>query len=162
MTRGADPDEAAAWWSALRRPVRESDARLTESARRWLERMPAHARPALLAARYPRIVNRIAALHGDASHTLECLDALLVDERGGRIGFVPMIRAEIVRLGYLYRAASASAPIQVSEPIWRGRGAPARPRGARRHAGALRTRRRHGAWRDARGRAAITCRYRTG
>ena len=133
--RGDDPDPSAAWWSSLRRPVRESDARLTESARRWLERMPAHARPALLEARYPRIVNRIAALHGDASHTLECLDALLVDERGGRIGFVPMIRAEIVRLGYLYHAGLGDG---ANSNLWTDL---ARPRGERAPAWSASTRR---------------------
>ena len=98
------PEPASAWWNALRRPPRASDSELNESTRRWLELMPAHARPSLLAARHPRLVNRIAELRGDPSRTLECLEALLVDERGGRAGFVPMIRAEIVRLGYLYRA----------------------------------------------------------
>ncbi|MEO6410115.1 MAG: hypothetical protein ABIO45_15360 [Burkholderiaceae bacterium] len=123
-----------AWLSALRSPERESDARLGESARRWLERIPAHARPVLLAARYPRIVNRIAALRGDLLPTLDCLDALLVDGRGGRIGFVPMIRAEIVRLGYLYRAslgesahsslwANMARPRNERPPAW---GAPTR------------------------------------
>ena len=102
--RGADRDPCAVWWSTARRPLRESDLELTEAARRWLALTPAHARPVLLAARHPRLVNRIAALRGDLAQTLECLDALLLDERGDRTGFVPAIRAEIVRLGYLCRA----------------------------------------------------------
>lgn len=102
--RCADRDDGAAVWGARRRPLRASDLELTEPARRWLALTPAHARPVLLAARHPRIVNRIAALRGDLAQTLECLDALLLDERGDRAGFVPTIRAEIVRLGYLCRA----------------------------------------------------------
>ena len=101
---GADRDQRATWWTTARRPPRESDLELTDAARRWLALTPAHARPVLLAARHPRIVNRMAALRGDPAQLLEWLDALLVDERGGRAGFVPAIRAEIVRLGFLCRA----------------------------------------------------------
>ena len=102
--RCADRDESAAWWSVRRRAQAPSDMELTDPARRWLALTPAHARPVLLAARHPRIVNRIAALRGDLAQTIDCLDALLLDERGDRAGFVPAIRAEIVRLGYLWRA----------------------------------------------------------
>ena len=103
-TRRDHSDEADNRRTTLRRPPRDSDEWLAEATRRWFELIPAHARPSLLAARHPRLANRIAELRGDPSRTLECLEALLVDERGGRAGFVPMIRAEIVRLGYLYRA----------------------------------------------------------
>ncbi len=108
-----DRDSDAALWSERRRPLRASDLRLTVAARRWLDAMPAHARPVLLTARHPRIVNRLAALRGEPAVALEWLDTLLIDERGGRTGFVPMIRAEIVRLGYLYHA--------LYKPLYRAR-----------------------------------------
>ncbi len=84
--------------SAKRAPLRPQDLALSEIARRWLESLPPDERPQALAAQYPRIANRIALCWGDAMLVGKVLDDLLVDRRGGRRGFPPAVRQELLRL----------------------------------------------------------------
>ena len=91
------------WWRAFRAPDSAADRSLSIEARQWLRLLPAFAWPRLLCARHPRIANHLATLWAEPAAFAEYLDGLLVDARGGRNGFAPSIRAEIVRLGFFHR-----------------------------------------------------------
>ncbi len=82
---------------------------LGAAAEAWLDQLPDHARPRRLAARHPRIVNRLAEVWGDPAAAADALDLLMIDTRGGRTGFAPTIRAELKRLQYLQRQMTADA-----------------------------------------------------
>ena len=104
------------WCRAVRRPAAAADGALSAQAHEWQRQTPPHAWPALLCERHPRVVNRLAALRVHPQRLIEGLDALLVDARGGRGGFVPMIRAEIVRLSYCQRTLLTHAQARLAVP----------------------------------------------
>lgn len=66
--------------------------------RRWLEALPPEGRPRRLVEQFPRIVNLIAMQWTDAVSCPAYFNELLVDRRGGRQGFPPDVRSEIVSL----------------------------------------------------------------
>jgi len=84
--------------STRRAPLRPQDLSLSEIARRWIESLPADERPTALATQYPRIANRLALCWNDAALVGKVLDDLLVDRRGGRRGFPPAVRQDLLRL----------------------------------------------------------------
>ena len=104
-------------WRAVRRPPAAADGARSAQAHEWQRLTPPHAWPALMCERHPRVVNRLAALRGDPQRLIDGLDALLVDARGGRAGFVPMIRAEIVRLAYYQRTLLTHAQARLAVPL---------------------------------------------
>ena len=130
--RPANPAPAApdvSPWVALRSVAAQHEDRLSAPAETWLAGLPDHAQPRRLAARHPRIVNRLAELWADRHASAAALDSLAVDERGGRGGFSPAIRAELMRLQFLHRqlgaaseapgpasAASATATVPQADP----------------------------------------------
>ena len=129
--RPAEPAPAASDvspWVALRSAAAQHEDRLSPPAETWLAGLPGHAQPRRLAARHPRIVNRLAELWADRHASAAALDSLAVDERGGRGGFSPAIRAELMRLQFLHRqlgasqapgpasAASATATVSQADP----------------------------------------------
>jgi hypothetical protein len=71
---------------------------LLPSTRRWVERLPVDVYPKLLAKRYPRIVNMIAAQWNDRAGCPKLFEDLLGDRRGGRSGFPPDAYRDIVGL----------------------------------------------------------------
>ncbi len=85
-------------WTAARRAPRLGDSNLLATARQWLRRLPARRRPTRLAAKHPRIVNRIAWCWSDPALSMQVLDDLLTDRRGGRDGFPAPIVLELRRL----------------------------------------------------------------
>ena len=85
-------------WSKRRRPLEESDVRLTPLAMSWLERLPHGVRPLNLPHSYPRILNQLAAAWNDVDACLAMLDDLVVDQRGDRHGFPSNIALELVAL----------------------------------------------------------------
>jgi hypothetical protein len=93
---GDDPD--AERWAAQRRAVRECDLALNGTARQWLRRLPPRRRPLRLCERYPRVANRIAWCWHDRALSEQILEDLLVDRRGGRLGFSPVVVRELQRL----------------------------------------------------------------
>ena len=112
-------EDAASAWAALRTSQPGDDDLLGAAAQAWLEHLPEHAQPRRLAQRHPRVVNRLADVWADSRAAADAIDALMIDERGGRTGFSPAIRAELMRLQYLQRklapetaraGASATAP----------------------------------------------------
>jgi len=83
-------------WSAWRK-TRTLDVALPATLR-WGESLPDSAKASTLLQDYPRIANRIANAWRDERACLAALDDLLVDRRGGRRGFGPLVRAELLAL----------------------------------------------------------------
>lgn len=85
-------------WRRVRRAPRGTDRALTGTTRRWLRDLPARRRPMRLCELYPRVANRIAWCWSDVSMSDSMLQDLLVDRRGGRLGFTPSVVRELQRL----------------------------------------------------------------
>lgn len=85
-------------YRALRSPPRPQDLVLSSVARAWVEGLPARARPTALASQFPRIANRLALCWRDPALTLQVLDQLLLDRRGGRQGFPAAVREDLIAL----------------------------------------------------------------
>ena len=90
-------------WDLVREPARDLDKRLSDEATQWMRQLPDFVCPRLLCDRHPRIANRLAAFWWDAHACQRYLDSLILDIRGGRTGFVPAIRAELVKLDRFYQ-----------------------------------------------------------
>lgn len=106
-------------WTHVRQPESEFDKTLSEQAKTWLRHMPEFAWPKVLCCRYPRVANRLAQAWSDPAACEALLESLLFDARGGRTGFAPSIRAEIVRLDRFYqtgRPAVLQAQVDEDEP----------------------------------------------
>jgi len=77
---------------------REQDRWLSSQARQWLRRIPTRQRPLALCSTYPRLANRLAEAWDDPTQTEAVFDDLMIDHRGGRLGFAPLIASELMRL----------------------------------------------------------------
>ena len=64
----------------------------------WFAKLPEPIRPKLLLSAFPRVLNRIAAHWPHRTECLSVLEDLLIDRRGTRSGFAPLIAEEIARL----------------------------------------------------------------
>ena len=93
--------------TTLRRLERPQDRELMEHAVLWSNDFPGELRPNLLLASYPRVANRLALCWPDKRLTHHLFDDLLVDNRGGRRGFPPPVRVELLQL---YRAFFETDP----------------------------------------------------
>jgi hypothetical protein len=85
-------------------PVRKAKPAnvLLPGTRRWLEMLSMDVQPQALATKFPRLANRIAADWSipDACRTF--IYDLLVDRRGGRMGFPQDVLQDILALRALY------------------------------------------------------------
>ncbi len=88
-------------WARHRAPLRHRDAMLSDDAVEWLAALPEDFRPAALAERFPRIVNRLAQLWRDPGLTEHLLDELVVPRRPGRQGFPPEVTVDLQSLQVL-------------------------------------------------------------
>jgi hypothetical protein len=95
--------------AALRRPEVESDRVLMPATLKWLELLPEYARPMVFCERFPRIVNQFASVWADRRLCKLYFETLMGDDRGGRAGFGPEVRKEIVRLRVYYETSMADA-----------------------------------------------------
>ena len=95
-------------WTHLRQPEAEADKVLSDEAKTWLRHLPEFAWPKMLCCRYPRVANHLARAWSSPDALEALLDSLLFDARGGRSGFAPSIRAELVRLARFYETAKPS------------------------------------------------------
>jgi hypothetical protein len=68
----------------------------------WILGLPARIRPHILAVKYGRIANQLCGLWHDPDACVRYFDDLLTDKRGGRAGFAPWLRKEIVELRDFY------------------------------------------------------------
>lgn len=92
-----------------RRPVAASDRKLINLAIRWMMALPRRYRPRLLALQFPHVINRLAVVWSDPALAAACFDDLMVDRRGGRIGFPRAVTEEILRLHELALARQDAA-----------------------------------------------------
>ena len=73
----------------------------TEPLRRtlhWFASLPPEVQPFVLLRRYARVANLVAAIWHDAKLFRTYTESLLVDRRGGRRGFPPNVRRELIVL----------------------------------------------------------------
>jgi len=89
---------SAADWAVRRRALSESERRLSRAATQWLLALPRESRPLELMRRYPRIANRLCERWDDAPASLQLLDELVLDRRGGRMGFPRLVVIELQAL----------------------------------------------------------------
>ena len=68
----------------------------------WAGDLPKTVRPIALMRRFPRIANLLAANWKDPTAFRKYMGSLLTDRRGGRKGFPPEIKEELVRLRTAY------------------------------------------------------------
>ena len=87
-------ESANADWTSVRkaRPA-EYLLPLTE---KWFDGFPPERAPCALASQYPRICNLIAVHWNDLRGATELFEDLLTDRRGGRAGFPPAVRRDLV------------------------------------------------------------------
>lgn len=100
----ATPDKDPLIQSAQRRRAlpSEQDHKLTTQARQWLRSLAARERPLALCSMYPRLANRLATAWEDPVQTEAIFDELMIDHRGGRLGFAPLVASELMRLHRLH------------------------------------------------------------
>ena len=99
---GLQPKADATDWTSVRkaRPA-EYLLPLTE---KWFDAFPADKAPCALASQYPRVANMIAVQWRDHRGAPELFEDLLTDKRGGRAGFPPAVRRDLLMLQeYWYR-----------------------------------------------------------
>ena len=97
-------------WSGRRRPPEPTDhAMLGRTVDRLLRLAPA-ARPTHLADAMPRIANALADRWSDTPAAAAYVGDLLIDRRGGRKGFPPEIKSELVMLHLVLRRSLATRP----------------------------------------------------
>jgi hypothetical protein len=74
----------------------------------WLLRLAPAARPTHLADAMPRIANALADRWSDTPAAAAYVGDLLIDRRGGRKGFPPEIKGELVMLHLMLRRSLAT------------------------------------------------------
>src|SRR5437764_490023 len=93
--------------TALRGRERPQDRIAMPHTLTWADGLPSELRPLQLLKLYPRVANRLALCWGDKVLGNRLFEDLLVDRRGGRKGFPPAVRAEIVALRMAYPRTSS-------------------------------------------------------
>lgn len=94
--RPASPLQAATDWSTVRK-ARPADYLLPQSEK-WFDSLPAEVAPCALASQFPRIVNLIVSQWNDHRNAPALFEELLGDRRGGRAGFPPVVRRDLLNL----------------------------------------------------------------
>ena len=85
------------WEQQRRRPV-ATDRALTGAAMDWVIRLPPALRPHATCEQFPRVVNAVAAAWPDVAYSLQVLDHMINDYRGGRRGFPAAVQQELAAL----------------------------------------------------------------
>lgn len=85
-------------WEAVRRKPLPSDRALTGEAMDWVVGLPPSLRPYSTCEQFPRVVNAIAASWNDLPFSLQVIDHLVNDYRGGRRGFALAVKSELQAL----------------------------------------------------------------
>ena len=81
-------------WSSVRK-ARPAEY-LLPVTEKWFDAFPADKAPCALASQYPRICNLIAVHWNDMRGAPELFEDLLTDRRGGRAGFPPAVRRDLI------------------------------------------------------------------
>jgi len=93
------------------------DKTLNAAAVKWLGNLPPAIAPRHAAARFPRIVNRLARFWNEPAMVAEIFDDLLVARRPGRQGFPPAILAEFRALQTFWQGARLEDPGDIWDSI---------------------------------------------
>jgi hypothetical protein len=93
-------------WEGQRRKPLPSDRALTGEAMDWVVQLPAALRPHSTCEQFPRVANALAASWSDVSFSMNVIDHMINDYRGGRRGFPVAVQAELQAL-HAYQAARA-------------------------------------------------------
>ncbi|HJU24083.1 MAG TPA: hypothetical protein VJ891_16385 [Casimicrobiaceae bacterium] len=93
-------------WSSVRK-ARPAD-HLLPLSEKWFDALPPEVAPCALASQFPRIVNLIAAQWNDHQNTPELFADLLGDRRGGRAGFPPAVRRDLMNLQEFWYSGKVS------------------------------------------------------
>ena len=80
---------------------------LLPSTMLWAKDLPPRVRPMALMVAFPRIANLLAAHWKEPAAFHNYMRSLLFDRRGGRSGFSPRIKQELVRLRTAYHLGSS-------------------------------------------------------
>ena len=85
-------------WSKQRRKPVVTDRALTGQAMDWVIGLPPPLRPHAVCEQFPRVANAIAAAWADKALSLQVLDHMINDYRGGRRGFPDAVQRELAAL----------------------------------------------------------------
>jgi hypothetical protein len=83
-------------WSSVRK-ARPADHLLPQSEK-WFDGLPPEVAPCALATQFPRIINVIVSQWNDHLNAPSLFEELLGDRRGGRAGFPPAVRRDLLHL----------------------------------------------------------------
>jgi len=97
-------------WAGRRRPAEPTDHAILGRTVAWLLHLAPDARPTHLADAIPRIANALADRWSDQRAAAAYVGDLLIDRRGGRKGFPPEIKRELVMLHLVLRRSLATRP----------------------------------------------------
>jgi hypothetical protein len=99
-SRPADPPasalKSARDWTSMRK-ARPADHLLPQSEK-WFDGLPQELTPCALASQFPRIVNLLVSQWNDHVNAPGLFEELLGDRRGGRAGFPPAVRRDLLNL----------------------------------------------------------------
>lgn len=93
-------------WEGKRRKPLPTDRALTGAAMDWVISLPPSIRPHSTCEQFPRVVNAIASSWHDPPFSLQVIDHMINDYRGGRRGFPALVQAELTALRAHLRAQS--------------------------------------------------------
>jgi len=82
-------------WDSRRRKPLPTDRALTGEAMDWVVALPAALRPHSTCEQFPRVINAVAASWNDIAFSLQVIDHMVNDYRGGRRGFPPVVQREL-------------------------------------------------------------------
>lgn len=85
-------------WEQQRRKLVATDRALTGQAMDWVMGLQPALRPHITCEQYPRVANAIASSWNDREYTVQVLDHMIKDYRGGRRGFPPPVQKELIAL----------------------------------------------------------------
>ena len=91
-------------WSSARK-AKPADYLLPQSEK-WFDALPQEVAPCALASQFPRIVNLIVAQWNDHMNAPGLFEELLGDRRGGRAGFPPAVRRDLMHLQEFWYSGS--------------------------------------------------------
>ncbi len=86
------------FWEQQRRKTVPTDRALSGSAMDWVIGLPPALRPHATCEQFPRVANAIASAWADAGYSLQVLDHMIHDYRGGRRGFPAPVKSELAAL----------------------------------------------------------------
>jgi hypothetical protein len=91
-------------WSSVRKA--KPAQYLLPQSEKWFDALPPEVAPCALASNFPRIVNVIVAQWNDHRGAPDLFAELLGDRRGGRAGFPPAVRRDLLKLQEFWYSGS--------------------------------------------------------